>query len=157
MYFIYTTNPKIKPTASILTITLVVPAAGIILLAIVLLILGNLLSYFSAINLALSVSGNTIFLPPFFCIISFVSLVLPYIPHRGATEWGRSRWGSCIPTQNKITLNKNLIYAPWECLEYVTLHEISHLIEANHSKNFYNIIESVRPDWKNRKKILNEF
>lgn len=68
-----------------------------------------------------------------------------------------SRWGSCIPTKNKITLNKNLIYPPIECLEYVVLHELSHLIEANHSKNFYKIIENIMPDWKERKKILNNF
>ena len=67
-----------------------------------------------------------------------------------------SRWGSCIPTKNKITLNKNLIYPPQECLEYVVLHELSHLVEANHSKNFYKIIENVMPDWKERKKRLND-
>ena len=68
-----------------------------------------------------------------------------------------SHWGSCIPSKNKITINKNLIYPPHECLEYVVLHELSHLVEANHSKNFYNIIESVMPDWKERKNILNNF
>ena len=59
-----------------------------------------------------------------------------------------SRWGSCIPTQNKITLNKNLIYAPWQCLEYVTLHEVSHLIEANHSKKFYDLVKKYIPNYK---------
>lgn len=68
-----------------------------------------------------------------------------------------SRWGSCIPSRCKITINKNLIYSPFECLEYVVLHEVAHLIEANHSKNFYAIIEKVMPDWKNRKKLLNNF
>ena len=68
-----------------------------------------------------------------------------------------SRWGSCIPSKNKITINKNLIYPPEECLEYVILHELSHLIEANHSKSFYNIISNIMPNWKERKKILNNF
>ena len=68
-----------------------------------------------------------------------------------------SRWGSCIPSKNKITINKNLIYPPHECMEYVVLHELSHLIEPNHSKAFYNIIENVMPDWKERKNILNNF
>ena len=68
-----------------------------------------------------------------------------------------SRWGSCIPSRCKITINKNLIYSPFECLEYVVLHEVAHLIEANHSKNFYAIIEKVMPDWKTRKKLLNNF
>ena len=68
-----------------------------------------------------------------------------------------SRWGSCIPSKNKITINKKLVYSPFECLEYVVLHELAHLVEANHSKKFYNIIENVMPDWKNRRKILNDF
>lgn len=68
-----------------------------------------------------------------------------------------SRWGSCIPSKNKITINKNLIYPPHECMEYVVLHELSHLVEPNHSKAFYNIIETVMPDWKERKNVLNNF
>lgn len=67
------------------------------------------------------------------------------------------RWGSCTPSKGKITINKNLIYPPHRCLEYVVLHELTHLVEANHSKKFYAIIEEVMPDWKERKKILNEF
>ncbi|MBQ9314685.1 MAG: M48 family metallopeptidase [Clostridia bacterium] len=67
------------------------------------------------------------------------------------------RWGSCMPSKCKITINKNLIYPPHYCLEYVVLHELAHLVEANHSKRFYAIIEEVMPDWKERKKILNEF
>jgi len=68
-----------------------------------------------------------------------------------------SRWGSCIPSKCKITINKNLIYPPHQCLEYVVLHELAHLVEANHSSKFYAIIAEVMPDWKERKRILNEF
>ena len=67
------------------------------------------------------------------------------------------RWGSCTPSKNKIIINKNLIYPPHKCLEYVVVHELAHLVEANHSKKFYNIIEEMIPDWKTRKKILNDF
>lgn len=68
-----------------------------------------------------------------------------------------SRWGSCMPSKCKITINQKLIYAPPECLEYVVLHEVSHLIEANHSKSFYSIVESIMPDWKGRRNSLNNF
>lgn len=67
------------------------------------------------------------------------------------------RWGSCTPSKCRIIINKNLIYSPHRCLEYVVLHELAHLVEANHSKKFYAIIEKVMPDWKERKKMLNEF
>lgn len=67
------------------------------------------------------------------------------------------RWGSCTPAQRNIIINANLIYYPFECLEYIVLHEVTHLIVPNHSQNFYLIIESAMPDWKSRKNILREF
>lgn len=68
-----------------------------------------------------------------------------------------SRWGSCIPVKNKITINQKLIYFPFSCLEYVVLHEVSHLIEPNHSPKFYALIENIMPDWKTRRQLLNSF
>lgn len=67
------------------------------------------------------------------------------------------RWGTCTPSQGKITINKNLMFSPQPCLEYVVLHELAHLIEANHSKRFYAIIAEVMPDWKERKNLLNSY
>lgn len=66
------------------------------------------------------------------------------------------RWGSCIPSSNKVIFNLNLIKAPMCCIEYVVLHELSHFRYHNHSKNFYNFITIFMPDWKERKKILDE-
>lgn len=68
----------------------------------------------------------------------------------------KTRWGSCIPTNNKIIFNLNLIKSPICCIEYVILHELSHFQYKNHSKNFYNFITIFMPDWKERKKILDE-
>lgn len=68
----------------------------------------------------------------------------------------KSRWGSCIPSKKKICLNIMLMNVPVACMEYVVLHELTHFIEANHSKNFYKIIEKYMPDWKVRKNKLNK-
>ena len=68
----------------------------------------------------------------------------------------KSRWGSCIPSNNKVIFNLNLIKTPMCCIEYVVLHELSHFKHQNHSKNFYNFITIFMPDWKERKKILDE-
>jgi len=68
----------------------------------------------------------------------------------------KSRWGSCIPSSNKVIFNLNLIKTPMCCIEYVVLHELSHFKYQNHSKNFYNFITIFMPDWKKRKKILDE-
>ena len=67
-----------------------------------------------------------------------------------------SRWGSCHTVKNIITLNTYLIYAPIECVEYVILHEFTHFLQANHSAKFYEELSKVCPDWKRRRKQLNE-
>jgi len=68
----------------------------------------------------------------------------------------KSRWGSCLSNDNKVIYNLNLIKTPICCIEYVVLHELSHFRYQNHSKNFYNFITIFMPDWKERKKILDE-
>ena len=66
-----------------------------------------------------------------------------------------SRWGSCKPNGGKITLNLELLHRPKECLEYVALHELAHFIHPNHSKEFWNFIGNMMPDYKKRKDVLN--
>lgn len=66
----------------------------------------------------------------------------------------KSRWGSCTPARNTITLNKKLIHYPLEFIEYVVLHEFVHFIQPNHSKAFYNIIENYMPDYKQRMQLI---
>ena len=67
----------------------------------------------------------------------------------------KSRWGSCTPAKNSITLNRKLIHYPFEFIEYVVLHEFVHFIQPNHSKAFYNIIENYMPDSKTRMEMVN--
>ncbi len=62
-----------------------------------------------------------------------------------------SRWGSCQPARGIITLNSRLIEAPRESIEYVALHEFAHFIHPNHSREFYGLVESLMPDWRERK------
>ena len=67
----------------------------------------------------------------------------------------KSRWGSCQPSKGIITLNAKMIAAPREAIEYVVLHEFAHFIHPNHSKDFYALVESMMPDWKKRREMLN--
>lgn len=69
----------------------------------------------------------------------------------------KTRWGSCIPDKRQITLNKMLIETPLICIEYVILHEFSHFIHPNHSKEFYDFVTMLMPDWKERKSRLESF
>lgn len=65
-----------------------------------------------------------------------------------------SRWGSCHPKKGIITLNSQLIEAPINCIEYVILHEFAHFIYPNHSKQFWDFVSILMPDWKERKNEL---
>lgn len=69
----------------------------------------------------------------------------------------RSRWGSCNHAKGYINLNLHLIKTPVECIEYVVFHELAHLIYPHHGKVFYGFIEKYMGDWKERKKLLEQF
>ena len=66
----------------------------------------------------------------------------------------KTLWGSCTPNKNKITLNEYLLKAGIRCIQYVLLHELAHLLYPNHSKEFYDFLTIHMPDWKERKKQL---
>jgi hypothetical protein len=66
----------------------------------------------------------------------------------------KTRWGSCHPTQRRISLNLRLIEKPLICLEYVIVHELVHLLEASHNKRFYALMSQFMPEWKRVKMQL---
>lgn len=63
-------------------------------------------------------------------------------------------WGSCSRTRGAINLNYYLYKAPIPCIEYVILHEITHLLYQYHNKDFYDFLTIHMPDWHERKRIL---
>lgn len=67
-----------------------------------------------------------------------------------------TRWGSCLSKKGIITLNKRLLEAPRHCIEYVVTHEFCHFIHPNHSKQYYAFLTMLMPDWRDRKKVLDE-
>ena len=67
----------------------------------------------------------------------------------------KTRFGSCSSEKN-INFSYRLMLYPERAREYVVVHELAHLVEMNHSPSFYKIIESVMPDYKERKKLLKE-
>lgn len=67
----------------------------------------------------------------------------------------KTRWGSCS-SPDKISLNLKLIQAPRSYIDYVVMHELCHLVERNHSPRFYELLDRAMPDWRERKKKLDE-
>ena len=65
----------------------------------------------------------------------------------------KTRFGSCSSKGN-IAYSFRLMSYPREAVDYVVVHELSHLVEMNHSKRFYKLVESVLPDYKERAKLL---
>jgi len=65
----------------------------------------------------------------------------------------KKQWGSCS-SHRRISLNWNLVKAPMECIDYVITHELCHLREHNHSKNFYTLVGRYAPEWKQIKTKL---
>ncbi|MGN0483601.1 MAG: M48 family metallopeptidase [Lachnospiraceae bacterium] len=68
-----------------------------------------------------------------------------------------SRWGSCQPQKGKITLNAHLISTPRTCIEYVVVHEFAHFLHPNHAKAFWAFVESMLPDYRERRKELETY
>ena len=68
----------------------------------------------------------------------------------------KTRWGVCNRKSKTITLNYNLIYYDIKCLDYVITHELSHFIEFNHSKKFWDVVYKYYPNYKEARKELKE-
>jgi len=67
----------------------------------------------------------------------------------------KRRWGGCS-SSGKITLSLRLFGAPVHLIDYVIIHEMIHLQEMNHQKHFYKLLTAADPEWKKKKKMLEE-
>ncbi len=66
----------------------------------------------------------------------------------------KSRWGSCQPATGRICINTRLALYPPECLEYVVVHELCHLLERGHGPRFQALMDAFMPDWRARRAKL---
>jgi len=75
--------------------------------------------------------------------------------------WGikrmKTRWGTCNQNTGRILLNLELAKKPISCIEYVTVHELLHLIEKKHNDRFVQLMAKYLPKWRSEKQELNRF
>jgi predicted metal-dependent hydrolase len=67
----------------------------------------------------------------------------------------KTRWGSCNPATASIRLNTDLAKKPIQCLEYIVVHEMMHLLEPKHNNRFIALMDCYMPQWEERRQLLN--
>ncbi|MCR4775559.1 MAG: M48 family metallopeptidase [Saccharofermentans sp.] len=95
-------------------------------------------------------------------IKELIDLHMPYFAARGVKYPSRvvighyrSFWGECMSKRGVLKFSTRLAEKDRSLVEYVVVHELSHFLMPNHSQAFWNIVGSVIPDYKTRRKILN--
>jgi predicted metal-dependent hydrolase len=67
----------------------------------------------------------------------------------------KTKWGSCNPIAKTILLNTDLAKKPRECLEYIVVHELVHLLEPTHNERFIKLMDRHMPKWQSHRQLLN--
>ena len=67
----------------------------------------------------------------------------------------KTNWGSCNPSTHSIRLNTDLAKKPPECLEYIVVHELMHLLEPTHNARFQSLMDQHHPKWRSHQQTLN--
>jgi predicted metal-dependent hydrolase len=88
-------------------------------------------------------------------------LIAKWEPHMGVkverffVQKMKTKWGSCSPGTKRIRLNTDLAKKPPECLEYIIVHEMTHLLEPTHNSRFITLMDQFMPKWRFYKEELN--
>jgi predicted metal-dependent hydrolase len=67
----------------------------------------------------------------------------------------KTKWGSCNHGAGTIRLNTDLAKKPRECLEYIVVHEMAHLVEPTHNERFLALMDRFMPKWQSVRQELN--
>ena len=69
----------------------------------------------------------------------------------------KTRWGTCNLEAKRIWINEELVKYPISCLEHIIVHELTHLLEINHTSRFYELLEHYYPNYKHNDKLTKDF
>ena len=68
----------------------------------------------------------------------------------------KTKWGGCNPAARSVRFNTELARKPRECLEYIAVHEMAHLLEPTHNARFIALMDRIMPNWQLRRRQLNQ-
>lgn len=66
----------------------------------------------------------------------------------------KTRWGTCNHATKKIAINVQILHKPPQCVEYLVLHELLHIIEPSHNQKFKAYLDSFMPNWRTIRRAL---
>lgn len=127
-----------------------------------------IISKTSFIEKALKKSENRVKNPPALCsedelkmkVLDMCDRIYPIFKEMGVSypkeikfRKMKNTWGSCRASSGILTFNKRLNEKPDEFIEYVVIHEFSHFVHPNHSKDFWSLMTKLMPDWKERRDL----
>jgi hypothetical protein len=67
----------------------------------------------------------------------------------------KTKWGSCNSASKTIRLNTDLAKKPPQCLEYIVVHEMAHLVVRHHNEQFTTLVDKCLPEWRLLRQMLN--
>jgi len=68
----------------------------------------------------------------------------------------KTKWGSCNTSAGRIWINLELVKKPPECLEFIVVHELVHLLERKHNERFMTLMNTYLPNWREHREKLNK-
>ena len=95
-----------------------------------------------------------------------LKILIPPLLHRWekrlniqTSDWAikkmKTKWGTCNADARRIWLNLELAKKPIQCLEYILVHELVHLLERHHNDRFISIMNRHLPQWRAHRQLLN--
>ena len=85
--------------------------------------------------------------------VAYYAKKMGVTPTKITVTGAKTRYGSCSP-KNSLCFSWRVMQYPKEFREYVAVHELAHIKHKNHSREFYDFVASVMPDYKEREKIV---
>ncbi len=85
--------------------------------------------------------------------VEFYQLLIGKTPRRVAIREQKTRWGSCS-SQGNLNFNWKIVMAPAQVINYIVVHEMCHLLYLNHSREYWNLVAGIMPDYKEMKDWL---